>query len=88
MTAADIATSWGRLRPGAFHELNKQGDLLRAVEALIEQLPAEVRERAAIKKAVADVQRVTTMIDLEAKILPRAVCIRPEAIRRPDAEGA
>lgn len=70
MTAADIATSWGRFA-GAFHELNKQGDLLRAVEALIEQLPAEVRERAAIKKAVADVQRVTTMIDLEAKILPR-----------------
>jgi hypothetical protein len=71
--ASDIEINWARFGE-AFHELNKQGDLLRAADTLvsaIEQSPAEVREREAIVKAVAQVQKAIKLIDAEAALLAR-----------------
>jgi hypothetical protein len=66
--SSDMAINWARYRD-AFHELNKQGDLLKAAEALVEQV--KQLPDANIKKAVADVERVVRMIDSEAARLAR-----------------
>ncbi len=69
---SDIAGHWARFG-GAWHELNKQGDLVRASTALIEQLPAEVQEREAIKKAVAQVKKIIRLIEHEAALMIRGM---------------
>jgi hypothetical protein len=55
----------------ALHDLNKQGDLLRALEKLINALPADVRERTPIKEAVADAMATMKTIDTEAALALR-----------------
>jgi hypothetical protein len=58
-----------RARVGeAVHDLNLQGDLVRAVEALIEQLPTTVLDDPSgrVGEAVAGVQRALKMIDMAA----------------------
>lgn len=69
-TAGDIAASWGRWGD-ALHRLNKQGDLARAVEALIAALPTEMREEGKIGAAVAKAKAVLAMIDAEAALAVR-----------------
>jgi hypothetical protein len=66
IVASDIEANWARSFGGGFHELNKQGDLMRAAEALValvKQMPAPPDD---MKKAAAKVEQVTTAIDLEA----------------------
>jgi hypothetical protein len=65
--AGHIEDAWAR-NDQIFHELNKQGDLLRAAEELvaqIEQLPAD-RQTTGIKKAVEQVKQAAKVIDIEA----------------------
>jgi hypothetical protein len=66
----DMHQTWERCAT-AFHQLNKQGDLLRALENLVEAVPADVREHAPVKKAVAKAQTVIKMIDAEAALALR-----------------
>jgi hypothetical protein len=66
--AGDMRNAWERFGQ-TFHELNKQGDLLRAAEALVKAV--ERNEQDAIRDAVIRVKQVTNMIETEAKILVR-----------------
>jgi len=71
--ASDMNTRFKRFDK-AFHELEKQGDLLRAAEVLlaqIEQLPAEVLEREALVSAIAQVRKAIKLIDNEAMLAAR-----------------
>jgi hypothetical protein len=53
------------------HELNLQGDLLRAAEVLVRQVENSERDEKAIAKAVEKVKQAIRVIELEAKQLPR-----------------
>jgi hypothetical protein len=66
--AADMSNIWDRYGK-AIDELNKQGDLIRAVEALL-KLPAKA-DAADREDAVANVQRVITGIKAQAAEIPR-----------------
>jgi HicB family len=66
--ASDLENVWTRFAE-VLHNDSLQGELLRATEALVEQLPAEIRERATIKEAVERVQKAITAI---AKRIGRA----------------
>jgi hypothetical protein len=52
-----------------FHELGKQGDLLRAAEALVKAI--EQNDPDAIKDGVIRVRQTINMIETEAKAIPR-----------------
>jgi hypothetical protein len=71
--AGHIEAAWARLDQ-IFHDLNKQGDLLRAAEELVAQieqlLPAE-RQTNGIKKAVERVKQIGKVIDIEATLVAR-----------------
>jgi len=75
--SSDMGTIWARCS-GAIHELNKQGDLLRAAEALVEQV--KQLPDANIKKAVADVEQVVRMIDIEAARFARRMRTQGAAV--------
>jgi hypothetical protein len=64
----DMINTWARYG-SAVHELNKQGDLIRAVEALL-KLPADA-DPADREDATANVRRVIAFIEKEAAQLPR-----------------
>jgi hypothetical protein len=68
--AADLSNLWDRYGP-AFEQLNRQGDLIRATEALLKQLPPDTEASPAIKRAADKVRQVLTSIDTEAVQLPR-----------------
>jgi hypothetical protein len=53
------------------HELNKQGDLLRAAETLVQQIENTERDEKAITKAVEKVKQAIKVIELEAAQLAR-----------------
>lgn len=68
--AEDLRILWARYGD-AIHELNKQGDLMRAAEALmkaVEQLP-EISKP--IQAALIKTKSAITLIELEAAKLPR-----------------
>lgn len=67
-TVADMSNIWARYSD-AIDKLNKQGDLIRAIEALL-KLPTDT-DPADRKDAVANVQRVIILIETEAAKLPR-----------------
>ena len=71
--AHHIEAAWARLDQ-IFHDLNNQGDLLRAAEELVAQveqlLPAE-RQTTGIKKAVERIREVGKVIDIEARLVAR-----------------
>jgi hypothetical protein len=52
-----------------FHGLDKQGDLLRAAEALVKAIERD--DPDAIKDGVIRVKQTTSMIETEAKAMPR-----------------
>jgi hypothetical protein len=54
--ASDLENVWTRFAE-VLHNDSLQEELMRATEALVEQLPAEVRERETIKEAVERVQK-------------------------------
>jgi hypothetical protein len=69
--AADMENRWARYGQ-LFHELNKQGDLIRATEALVEQvegLPADTRTKA-MAVVVEKVKQAIKVIEIEAAKLP------------------
>ena len=68
-TESDMSNTWARYGQ-AFHELEKQGDLLRATEALLKQIEQESTSPA-IKAAVVQVKQAIALIDAEAKLLLR-----------------
>jgi Arc-like DNA binding domain len=75
--ASDMEIRWERFG-NAFHKLDVQGDLLRASEALVDQLgpllarpEGEVQNREAVIKAVARVQKAMRVIDNEAALARR-----------------
>ena len=68
--ASDMETNWHRWGE-ALHALNKQGDLLRAAEALLAANLAVPPEQKIIEKAVGRVREAIAMIDLEAKMAVR-----------------
>ena len=53
------------------HPLNKQGDALRALGALIDVLPADVRARTAVRRAVAEAEKLLEVVAAEGAELPR-----------------
>jgi leucyl-tRNA synthetase len=57
--ASDLENVWTRFAE-VLHNDSLQEELMRATEALVEQLPAEVRERETIKEAVERVQKAIT----------------------------
>ena len=59
--ASDLENVWTRFAE-VLHTDNLQEELMRATEALVEQLPAEIRERETIKEAVERVQKAITTI--------------------------
>jgi hypothetical protein len=80
--AADIAINWAHFG-SAFHELNKQGDLLRATEALLKQfdaLPGEIQKRKALQETVAQARTTIGMIEIEAKQLARRMHTGGQAV--------
>jgi hypothetical protein len=70
--AADIKTHWLRFGD-AWHDLNKQGALWQAAEALIAALPAESRAREPVANAVAQVEQAIATIKIEAGKLARGM---------------
>lgn len=69
--AEDMKNTWARYGD-AFHELNKQGDLVRATEALIKQIEqSDAANSKAIKAAVEKAKTVLKMIEVEAAMLVR-----------------
>lgn len=62
--ASDMQTVWARYGE-AIHRRVMQEELMQAIEALIEQLPTEVRERKSIKTAVTQVQKTIRTIEAE-----------------------
>jgi hypothetical protein len=70
--AQDMTILWARYGE-ALHELEKQGDLMRATTMLIkqiEQLP-EVETDNAIKVAIEKTKAVIRVIEIEASVFPR-----------------
>ena len=67
--AADLNNLHGRYGP-LLHELNKQGDLIRAAEALLKQIEQSASS-AAIAKAAEKVKQVIEFIERDAAALPR-----------------
>jgi hypothetical protein len=68
--ASDMENSWARFG-NAFHGLNQQGDLLRAAEGLIHRIQPlldfiEGEEAQAIEEAIARIQTVQKMLEVEA----------------------
>jgi uncharacterized protein YecA (UPF0149 family) len=55
----------------AVHEQNKQGDLLRAAEALLAQVDAPEATVDEIRQAATQVRQVIAMIDAELKLAAR-----------------
>src|SRR5262245_25615563 len=61
-TSQDMQIHWARWGQ-ALHELNKQGDLLRATEKLLAAIDQTQLKDPAIKAATAGVQQAITVID-------------------------
>jgi hypothetical protein len=75
IVAADVAANWLRFAE-AFHELNKQGDLMRAAGALVVEVEQLLNgmgstDTAGVRNAIARVQQVITLIKLEAGLAPQ-----------------
>jgi HicB family len=59
--ASDLGNAWMRFAE-MLQDETLQEELMRAGESLVEQLPADIREREAIKGAVERVRKATTAI--------------------------
>ena len=67
--AEDMKINWARYGE-MFHELAKQGDLIRAAEALVKQVDAEDSSKA-VATAAEKLRQVIKMFDQEAAIALR-----------------
>ena len=69
IVAADMKATWARFAQ-VFHALNKQGDLIRAAEALVQQIESDA-VGGAIAERAAKVKQVLAMINLDAALTLR-----------------
>ena len=67
--ASNLENVWERFARESENR-SLQEELMRAAEALIEQLPAEIQERAAVKAAVEQVEKAIKLIGAKVGRMP------------------